>query len=436
MAELLAAVQRHRLALFAIFMIALLAWLLWAARGAMAAFFVGLALAFILDPGVTLAHRRGVPRWLGILVSYVVFVGLVWLLVAFAVPPIGAQTRSFIEHLPELGATVREIEQAVVGWYEALPLPPDLRAAISEQLVASQQAIGDLLRGLLAPTLTAIFQAATFILGLVVVPVWLFFVLKDRESFPHAVAGALPPAWRPDVENLLSLLGRVGGKWVRGQLLLGASVFTATAIGLGILTLIGFSQFGDFLLVLALIAGVLEWFPVIGPIIASVPAILIGISISPYAALAAVILYTGIQQLENNLLVPKVMGDAIELHPAVLIVALVAGGALFGLGGAILAAPTVAAGRDLYRYGFQRLSGQPPAPALELALHGARAIPHPADATVLEPDSGDEPAPSIDATASDASGPTREATREATPATSAGPVPEAMPEADPPRERG
>jgi len=182
----------------------------------------------------------------------------------------------------------------------------------------------------------------------------------------------MPPTWRPDVENLLALLGRVGGRWVRGQLLLGASIFVATAIGLGILTLIGFSEFGQFLLILALIAGVLEWFPIIGPIISAIPAILIGLSISVPAAIAAAALYTGIQQLENHILVPKVMGDAVELHPAVMIMALVIGGALFGIGGAILAAPTVAAGRDLYRYGFHRFGGQQPAEAFELALHGAR----------------------------------------------------------------
>jgi hypothetical protein len=145
----------------------------------------------------------------------------------------------------------------------------------------------------------------------------------------------------------------------------------ATAIGLTLLTIIGFGEFGQFTLVLALIAGVLEWFPIIGPIIAAVPAILIGLSIGFPAAVAAALLYIAIQQLENNLLVPKVLGDAIELHPAVMILSLVVGGALFGIGGAILAAPTVAAGRDLYRYGFHRFGGQPPALALELAFHGA-----------------------------------------------------------------
>lgn len=399
-AELLSAVRRHRLAIFAAVMVIVVVWALWTARGALPAFFIGLALAFILDPGVTRLQRLGLPRWAGILVSYAGVVALMWLLIAFAVPPISRQTREFIDQLPELGAALGQLEGAVLDWYESLPLPAELRTMIDEQLAASQVALAELLRGLLAPTVAALLRAATFVLGLVVVPVWLFFVLKDREGFTRTVAGALPPAWRTDAEKLLALLGRVGGRWVRGQLLLGAAVFGATAIGLTILTFLGFSEFGEFTLVLALIAGVLEWFPIIGPIVAAIPAILIGFSISVPAAIAAAILYVIIQQLENNILVPKVMGDAIELHPAVMILALVIGGALFGIGGAILAAPTVAAARDLYRYGFHRLAGQPPALAFELALHGARASLPP----VVEPapPTASEPAPPLDASSGEA----------------------------------
>jgi predicted PurR-regulated permease PerM len=375
MTELVASMRRNSQAIFALLMILIVIWLLWTARGALPAFFIGLALAFVLDPIVTFLARRGAPRWAGVVIAYVAVGLVVWALIAFALPPISRQTREFIEQLPELAATLGDLERGLMDWYAGLPLPSELRDAVDAQLAASGQAVADIVRALLAPTLSALLRAATFILGLVVVPVWLFFVLKDREGFIRTVAGALPPSWRPDAENLLALLGRVGGRWVRGQLLLGASIFLATVIGLSLLTVIGFSEFGQFMLVLALIAGILEWFPIIGPIIAAVPAILIGLSISFPAAIAAAILYTAIQQLENNILVPKVMGDAIELHPAVMILSLVVGGALFGIGGAILAAPVVAAGRDLYRYGFHRFGGQPPQPALELALHGARAMP-------------------------------------------------------------
>jgi predicted PurR-regulated permease PerM len=385
MPELVASMHRHRQAIFAVLMVGIVAILLWNARGALPAFFIGLALAFVLDPAVTLLHRRGMPRWAGVLVTYVALVAVIWALVAYVLPPISAQGREFIDQLPQLGAAIGDVEQGLERWYRDLPLPGEVRATVDEQLAASGQAFADLLSGLLAPTLNALVRVATFILGLVVVPVWLFFTLKDREGFSKAVAGALPPSWRADAENVLGLLARVGGRWVRGQLLLGASIFVATAIGLTILTLLGFSEFGQFTLVLALIAGVLEWFPIIGPIVAAIPAILIGLTIGLPAAIAAAVLYTAIQQLENNILVPKVMGDAVELHPAVMILALVVGGALFGIGGAILAAPTVAAGRDLYRYGFHRFGGQPPVEAFELAKHG---IPRPSADEAAPPATG------------------------------------------------
>ena len=382
MSELLASVRRHRQSIFALGMIAIVAALLWNARGALPAFFIGLALAFVLDPAVTFLARRGMPRWAGVIVMYVALVAVIWGLIAYALPPISRQGRELIEQLPELGAALADVERGLAEWYEGLPLPGELRAMVDQQLAASGQAIADLLRGLLAPTLNAVLRAATFILGLIVIPVWLFFVLKDREGFSRSVAGAMPPAWRADVENVLALLGRVGGRWVRGQLLLGLSIFLATVIGLTLLTVVGFAEFGQFTLILALIAGVLEWLPILGPIIAAVPAILIGLSIGLPAAIAAAVLYTVIQQLENQILVPKVMGDAIELHPAVMILALVVGGGLFGIGGAILAAPTVAAGRDLYRYGFHRLGGRPPIEAFDLAAHG-----------VPRADPADEPSP-------------------------------------------
>ncbi len=396
MTDLVASAKRHRQAILAIFMIAVVLLLLWQARGALPAFFIGLALAFVLDPGVTALARRGVPRWAGVLISYAAAVAVIWALLYFALPPITAQAREFVQQLPELGAAIGDIERGLIEWFEGLPLPADIREAIEEQLAASGGAIADFLAGLLAPTLSAVVRAATFLFGLIVVPVWLFFVLKDREGFSRTVASAMPMSWRADTENVLALLGRVGGRWVRGQLLLGAAVFLATVIGLAILTLIGFSEFGQFMLILALIAGVLEWFPIIGPIVAAIPAILIGLSISPVAGLAAVVLYTVIQQLENHILVPKVMGDAVDLHPAVLIMALVVGAALFGIGGAILAAPTVAAGRDLYRYGFHRLGGQPPANARELAMHGVRPAP-PAEPEEPPPPPAEAPPPEAEA---------------------------------------
>ncbi|HEX5579526.1 MAG TPA: AI-2E family transporter, partial [Candidatus Limnocylindria bacterium] len=327
----------------------------------------------------------------GVLVAFAAVVALVAGVVAYAIPPIAAQARDLISHMPQLSAALSDWENALIDWYESLDLPPELREALEESIRSAQSALGDLLREILGPAVSALLRAAGFLVGLVVIPVWLFYVLKDRERLPGAVNRALPEGWRPDAGNVLAILAGVGGSWVRGQLILGAAIFVATTIGLTILTFIGFSEFGSFTLILALIAGVLEWFPIIGPVVAAIPAVLIGLSISPAAALAAVILYTGIQQLENHLLVPKVMGDAVDLHPAVIIMSLVVGGALFGIGGAILAAPVVAIGRDLYRYTFRRLRGDGPDTAFgAVAPNVAQAVDAEMEAAASAPA---EPAP-------------------------------------------
>ena len=137
MADLIATVRRHRQALFALFMIAVVLLVLWVARGALAAFFIGLALAFVLDPAVTGLARRGVPRWAGVLLSYAAVVAIVWGLLYFALPPITAQARELIEELPQLGATIGDIERAILEWYDSLPLPPEIRETLNEQLAAS-----------------------------------------------------------------------------------------------------------------------------------------------------------------------------------------------------------------------------------------------------------------------------------------------------------
>jgi predicted PurR-regulated permease PerM len=369
-------VARHRLELFVTFAILLLALALWLARSALPVFAIAIALAFLLDPPVTALHRRGVPRVAGIVLVYVAVVaaviGLGWLLL----PPLFDQLRRFLEQLPTLAAQFVAWEQALVDWLTDLPLPDPIRDALDSVIESGQQAVVTLLEAIVGPLLSLIARTAGFVVGLVVVPVWLLYVLKDRERLPGGILGLLPSDWRPDASHVMGLTTSVIGRWIRGQLLLGAVIFVATLVGLLVLSVIGFREFADFAVLLALVAGVLELVPIIGPIIAAIPAVLIGASISPGAALAAVALYTVVQQLENHLLVPKVMGDAVDLHPAVVIMSLIVGASLFGLSGAILAAPVVALGRDLYRYAFRRLEGGAPDDARAFASH-SRSIPPP-----------------------------------------------------------
>jgi predicted PurR-regulated permease PerM len=149
--------------------------------------------------------------------------------------------------------------------------------------------------------------------------------------------------------------------------------------------------FGRFAVLLAVSAGILELLPIIGPIIAAVPAVLLALTAGPEAALAALLLYLLVQQVENNLLVPKIQGDAVELHPSAVMFSLVVGGAIAGLLGAILALPVTAAGRDVFRYLFHRLSDESPDHAAtavrdpDLAREQAHPERAPIDVTIGEP---------------------------------------------------
>ncbi len=205
--------------------------------------------------------------------------------------------------------------------------------------------------------------------------------MKDRIALTASFDRSLPDAWRFDVWAIIRSVERVFGQWVRGQLILGFAVGIFTYIGLIILGQVVDPVFGRYAVLLSIIAGVLELVPIIGPIIAAVPAVLLAATAGPVPVAAALALYLLVQQVENNLLVPKIQGDAVELHAAIVMAAIIIGGSLAGLLGAILALPVTAAGRDVVRYLFRRMSPEDPAPLAEtIARLGPLPLSRTADA--------------------------------------------------------
>jgi predicted PurR-regulated permease PerM len=343
-----------------------LGFLLWQGREALSPFVVGLLLVYLLSPAVERLSRTGVPRWIAILVVYAVVILVIVQGLSFMLGPLVEQIRSFADDLPGL---VSNLER----YYRGLDLPPQLREAIDHGLASLSDGIDV---GVLLPVVNITAGFVSSIFGYLIIPVWAFYLLKDRAALTAAADRSLPPAWRADAWAIVGIVERVFSQWIRGQLFLGATVGVATFIGLIVLNATVDPVFGRFALLLSIIAGVFELLPIIGPILAAVPAVLLALTAGPQAAIAALILYLLVQQLENNLLVPKIQGDAVELHPSIVMFSLVVGGAIAGLLGAILALPVTAAGRNVFRYLFRRLS--PPEPG---APGSGPAAPQPAGAT-------------------------------------------------------
>jgi predicted PurR-regulated permease PerM len=334
-----------------------------AALDAITPFIVGLILVYLLAPAVDRLEAlqvgsRHLPRALTILVLYAAIV-LVLVVGGFLIlRPLFSQLQRFAEELPAY-------QESLVRWYAGLSLPDWVRAIV-ERAAASLQRMGADAEGFdptpFLPIARSLAGAVAAAFGYLVVPVWAFYVLKDSDALLAGLQRAIPSGWRDDASAVLAIVDHTFGRWIRGQVILGLVVGTATFLGLLVLGELVDPVFLSFAVLLAVIAGLLELLPIIGPIISMVPTLLLAVTTADplRAVIAVIILYVLVQQIENNVLVPKIQGDAVELHPAVVIGALIVGGAIMGILGAILALPVTAAARDVYRYLFRRLSEDDP----------------------------------------------------------------------------
>ncbi len=329
--------------------------LLFIAQDSVRPFVVGLLAVYLLDIPVRWLARIGIRRPIAILLVYVVTVALFVGFLLLTITPLVNEILRFIEDLPRLAEQLnaRLIDLSKV--YARLEIPPGIRVWVDNLLRGIGQGGGtgvDL--SFLLPLLGGAGSLIAALFGYVLLPVWVFYLLKDRPSLVAGFERSLPSTWRFDTLVVLRTVERVFGQWVRAQLVLGISVALLTFAGLEVLNRLVDPIFGRYALLLSVIAGVLELLPIIGPIIAAIPAVLLAATAGFEPLIASLILYTLVQQVENNFLVPKIQGDAVEMHPAAVMFAIIIGGALGGLLGAILALPVAAAGRDVVRYLFRR----------------------------------------------------------------------------------
>ncbi len=363
--------------------------LLWMARDAVRPFVVGLLLVYLLDPPVRWLTRRGMRRTIAILLVYVVAIVVIVEFISLTLTPLVNELIRFVQDLPGLAVQLQAQIERLSEVYARLQLPEAVRDWVDSMLAGIGQGDGgapSLDPSSFLPVLTGATNLVGAVFGYLLLPVWVFYLLKDRVALTTQFDRNLPDGWRFDVWATLRIARRVFGQWVRAQLLLGVTVGVFTFVGLLLLSQFVDPVFGRYAVLLSITAGILELLPIIGPIIAAVPAVLLAATAGLEPVIAALILYTLVQQVENNVLVPKIQGDAVELHPAAVMFAIVVGGSLAGLLGAILALPITAAARDVVRYLFRRMSADGDetvaASIQDLRLPRVASDPPPADANV------------------------------------------------------
>jgi predicted PurR-regulated permease PerM len=293
-------------------------------RDILALILVSVFLAAAIMPWVNWFHKRNIPRALSVLIIYLSAFAVLALVIVLIIPPLSDQINQLSRSFPEY------FQRVIVGFSEIQQFNSGAEGitSIQESLGSLQTALSSATQGVFS-AVSSIFGGIIFFLAALVLT---FYMVLNEELFMKFVEQITPQGYKIYAIKFIKRAQVKLGKWLRGQLFL--------MLFIGVLTYIGLLILGvKFALVLALIAGLLELVPYAGPIISAVPALVIALTQSPLMAVLVAILYFVIQQIENNVLVPKVMQKAVGLNPIVTIVAILVGAKLGGILGAILAVP-------------------------------------------------------------------------------------------------
>jgi len=266
---------------------------------------------------------RRFPRWFAILVLYLAILGTVSLALFLIFPPLVEQAQALWEKAPHLFERGQEF-LITKGWLKE-------RLTIGQAVQRAPGANGDTF----TRVASAVAGVAGGIFGIVTILILSFYMLIDSSNLRESFVRLFPRERRQRIDAAAGEVTTKVSAWLGGQLLLSLAIGVTSAIGLWALGV-------PFFYVLALIAAIGEMIPVVGPILSAIPALAVALSVSPQKALFVLIFFIVQQQLENHVLVPRIMSRQVGVSAVTVIVALLIGGSLAGIVGAILAVPTAA----------------------------------------------------------------------------------------------
>lgn len=285
-------------------------------RGIWASFFLSYILMAALLPLVNRLKKWGVPRVLSVLIPFFGVITIIVLLIVPLVPFSMAQTQALFEGLPHY---VNQLIR-VMGLH--------LNSSDLQKYLTSE--IGSLGQNAFSFT-SQVFEKVFTLFSVLIIS---FYLLFYHDAFHEWVRDFFPKRHRGKAEETLSQVDDKLGAWMRGQLILSAFIGAISWVILSLLNV-------PYALPLALLAGILEVLPTIGPILSAVPAALVAFTISPQLGTGVVIAYICIQFFENHVLVPNVMQRAVGLNPILVILGITVGGSIMGFAGALLSIPFI-----------------------------------------------------------------------------------------------
>lgn len=313
--------------------------LLYTARAVLPPFILAGFISYILEPLVTLVQRRGIHRVPSILIIYGALLLAAAFFVVYFVPAFARDVRGLAGQVPGLISMIQHYSTAARETVARYNLP----AGLERGLVNSLQQVETVLARIGDNVLSYFLSSATLLSYVIVAPVITYYILKDINKWRQRALVALARHPLPYVD-LLRDVDQVLTGFVRGQAIVASTVAVMMWIGLAALGV-------RFTAALGLIAGLGEFIPFFGPIAAGIPVAVLAFMKSPATGVWALVVVGIIQWIDSNLIVPRVTGPRVGLHPLWMIFALFAGGELLGLWGLFIAIPAAGIVGALLKFG-------------------------------------------------------------------------------------
>jgi predicted PurR-regulated permease PerM len=296
---------------------------LWVIRDIVIILLLALVLASAMEPMVEYLSRRKIPRSVSVLGAYVVVLGVVALIASLMAPLVVDQFRVLSENLPQYLIEVQARYPNLTLLFGGANL-----SNVAQNLFAGAASSEQVFSRTLG-----LFNGLFAVVTVLVVSFYLVAADRGMKQFIHDL---VPPQHQGFIASLIDKIQRKMGLWVVGQIILSFFIFLLTYIGLSILGV-------QYALFLALLAGLFEVIPYVGPFLSAVPAVFFALIQSPPLVIAVIILYVVIQKTEGYVLVPKVMEKTVGTSPLVVLLSLLIGFKLAGILGLLLAVPLAGA---------------------------------------------------------------------------------------------
>lgn len=307
---------------------------------------MAIIVAFILNPLVNFfcklrfkSFHWSIPRGLAVLLSFVCAGLFLSVIATFVFMPFIHEFDKFADNLPQLVLRIQKLTIVIQERASEVTLPANISDLVQQTLSSAASFSVSLARKLV----NSIFDFASGVIELVVVPVLAYYFMKDWQLLKESFISIFSPDASRQVRMVIEEMAIVISGYIRGQFWI--------SIAMGLTVFSGMYLLGvDYPLVLGLLATLTETIPIVGPIVGAVPAILLAFLSSPALAAKVLIFFLIVHQLENHVIVPNIMGHTIDLHPATIIIVLLIGGQLFGIVGMMLAVPVAALLKVIVRH--------------------------------------------------------------------------------------